>query len=66
MYIGKEFNRLIEKKYKEMKELGKTEDLLDEVSFGDIKVFINPKQNPKFSLRKITMPNGDLVRVGSN
>ena len=66
MYISKEFNHLVERKYKEMKELGKNEDLLDEINFGEIKIFISPKEEPKFSLLKITMPNGDLVNVGSN
>lgn len=39
---------LIEKRFKELKEQGKTEDVFNKEAFGDLKIFIN--KEPKFPI----------------
>lgn len=66
IYINKSFRKLSEDKYYEMKKMHLIEDLLDEIHFGGIKVYINPK--PQFILDMFVPDDGlkNTVYVGSD
>jgi len=48
--LNKEFTQLCLNKYKDMVELGQTEELLDQENLGGIKVIINPLKKPEYIL----------------
>ena len=65
MYISRVLEGMAKKKYQEMKETNKAEDFLDREKFGEIKIFINPKEDLLISsLTKFTVGD-DIVYVGS-
>lgn len=61
--VNKEFTQLCLDKYQAMIELGQTEELLDQKEFGNIKVFINPIEKPKYILMSFTSEDGLSNRV---
>lgn len=56
-------SKFVTKRYQEMKNLGKTEDFLDEKKFGKLKIFINEK--PKDIMLKFPLEE-DEVYIGTN
>ncbi len=56
-------SKFVKQKYQEMKNLGQTEDFLDEKKFGKLKIFINIK--PKDVMMSFDVGD-DKVYIGTN
>ena len=62
MVINEEFEKMIEKRYIEMKKGDISEDFLNKPTLGGIKIFINNQPKHFFLVKEI---GADLVYVGS-
>ena len=62
MKISKSFEKMVGERYKEMKEGNISEDFLDRVVWGELKIFISKK--PRYVLFS-TEINSDQIYVGS-